>query len=323
MILLCTVGGSDNTYSDNLFTIELHHGEFFVGSGQLRTYVDEKIDWFDYCDANILSPRWCEDFLYILGYSDSDTDSLKVYWLLPGKDLSDGLRLIKDHADNEAMRSVVGRVQTMVVYIDHEGTLGGVNWDDLVVNPVAEKKEPEPLPDFYKNLRSSVDEQKSEPVTNDNCSDDDSEDSDFVDSDNEVERGDDDLFVDYVDDDVVDEGVGKGKRIGRRSTAVTYEEGDHESSDDEGLQVADDDVEGQINLKFKNFRTEDMSNPSFKVGMVFESVEILRKAITKYSLKNKVDIKMPKNDQRRIRAHCAVGCPWTLYASKNSRVKAL
>ena len=66
-----------------------------------------------------------------------------------------------------------------------------------------------------------------------------------------------------------------------------------------------------------------MSNPSFKVGMVFESVEILRKAITKYSLKNKVDIKMPKNDQRRIRAHCAVGCPWTLYASKNSRVKAL
>ena len=51
MILLCSVGGSDN-----LFTIELHHGGFFVGSGQLRTYVDEKIDWFDYCDANILSP---------------------------------------------------------------------------------------------------------------------------------------------------------------------------------------------------------------------------------------------------------------------------
>jgi len=165
------------------------------------------------------------------------------------------------------------------------------------------------IPDFYKNLRSSLDEQKSEPITNDNCSDDDSEDSDFVDNDNEVERGDDDLFVDYVDEDVVDEGVGKGKRIGRRSTAVTYEEGDHESSDDESLQVADDDVEGQINLKFKNFRTEDMSNSSFKVGMVFESVEILRKAITEYSLKNRVDIKLPRNDQRRIRAHCADGCP--------------
>ena len=97
-----------------------------------------------------------------------------------------------------------------------------------------------------------------------------------MESDNEVEHGDDDLFVDYVDDDVVDEGVGKGKRIGRRSTVVSYEEGDHESSDDEGLQVADDDVEGQINLKFKNFSTEDMSDPSFKVGVVFELVEILR-----------------------------------------------
>jgi hypothetical protein len=43
--------------------------------------------------------------------------------------------------------------------------------------------------------------------------------------------------------------------------------------------------------------------------MLFESVEIFRKAITEYSLKNRVDIKMPRNYQRRIRAHCADGCP--------------
>ena len=314
----------------------MHHGGFFVGSGQLRTYVDEKISWFDYCNPDNLYPHWFEDFLQVLGYSD--LGSLKVYWLLPGKDLSDGLRLIKDCADNDAMKSVVGRAKTLVVYVDHEGTLADVNWDDVVVNPSADlpkvfspakivhikKKKCEVLLDFYKNLRSSFDEeQKSEQGKNDSGSDDDSDDSDFVDSDNEVEHGDDDLFVDYIDQDVVDEGVAKGKTIGRRSTTVKYEEENNESSDDEDLQVPDDDVEGHINLKFKNFTREDLSNPTFKVGMVFESVEILRKAITKYSLKNKVDIKMPKNDQRRIRAHCAVGCPWTLYASKNSRVKAL
>ena len=48
---------------------------------------------------------------------------------------------------------------------------------------------------------------------------------------------------------------------------------------------------------------------------------MLRKAITEYSLKNRVNIKMQRNDQRRIRAHCADGCPWSLYASKDSRVK--
>ena len=31
---------------------------------------------------------------------------------------------------------------------------------------------------------------------------------------------------------------------------------------------------------------------------------------------------MPRNDKKRIRAHCAEGCSWNLYASKDSRVKA-
>ena len=41
------VGGSDD-----LFTVELHHGGFFVGFGQLRTYVNGKISWFDNCDTD-------------------------------------------------------------------------------------------------------------------------------------------------------------------------------------------------------------------------------------------------------------------------------
>jgi hypothetical protein len=66
----------------------------------------------------------------------------------------------------------------------------------------------------------------------------------------------------------------------------------------------------------KNFREVDFNNSSFKVGMVFDKVETLRKAITECGLKNRVDIKITRNDQRRIRAHCADDCPWTLYASK-------
>ena len=75
-------------------------------------------------------------------------------------------------------------------------------------------------------------------------------------------------------------------------------------------------------MKFNNFTQEDMSNPSFKSGIVFDTAETLRATITKYSLRNSVDIKLPRNDKRRVRAHCVEGCPWTLYASFDCRVKA-
>ena len=78
---------------------------------------------------------------------------------------------------------------------------------------------------------------------------------------------------------------------------------------------------GQVNLKFKPLRPEDMDSPTFKVGIYFESVETLRCAITEYSVKNRVEIKMPRIDRKRIKAHCADGCPWNLYASWDTRVK--
>ncbi|WVZ99234.1 hypothetical protein U9M48_044563 [Paspalum notatum var. saurae] len=66
----------------------------------------------------------------------------------------------------------------------------------------------------------------------------------------------------------------------------------------------------------------DMKNPTFHVGVVFKSVEKLREAITEYSVRNRVEIKLPRNDRRRLRAHCADRCPWNLYASWDSRVNS-
>ena len=53
----------------------------------------------------------------------------------------------------------------------------------------------------------------------------------------------------------------------------------------------------------RSFRPEDLQNPIFKVDMKFDLVEMLRKAITEYNIKNRVKIKMPKIDRTRIRGH--------------------
>ncbi|CAN6304667.1 unnamed protein product [Urochloa humidicola] len=306
------------------FTVEVHHGGFFVGQGHLRSYVDGKVSWFDYCQAETWSPLWFDDFIEQLGYEK--TRIMQIYWLLPGKEIADGLRVIISDSDTNVMVSVVDRIKNLVVYFDHDDMIAGLDFlDDIVLNPIAELPKvlsprkmqslpenlDEKLPQFYSDLpRSSTGRVPAEACDDEDGSNSDSdsnsEDSDFVDSDYEIAAEDDDLFTNNVDVEVVEE---------------AQEKGDDLSTDEECLDLPDSDGEGEVRLRFKSFMLEDLNNPVFKVGMVFPSVELLRKAITEYSLKNRVQIKMPRNDRTRIDAHCVAGCPWRLYASNDSRAK--
>ena len=90
---------------------------------------------------------------------------------------------------------------------------------------------------------------------------------------------------------------------------------DDVDTEDEGLDLPESDGEGEERMRFNSWNPEDMRNPTFSVGLVFPSVESVRAAITEYSVKNRVEIKMPRNDKRRVWAHCAEGCQWNLYAS--------
>ncbi|KAM0860695.1 hypothetical protein ACQ4PT_046370 [Festuca glaucescens] len=95
----------------------------------------------------------------------------------------------------------------------------------------------------------------------------------IVDSDYDLYEGDDDLYVDCIEDD--------------------------ESDKDLELPESDDE---QVKFKFNNFTLVDMANPQFKVGQTFASVELLRKAIRKYRCKERVNISIPTNDKNRIAA---------------------
>jgi len=196
--------------SNNEFTVEVRHGGFLVGSGNSRSYVDERISWFDYCDVDTWSTLCFNDIAQQLGYENKT--ALKVYWLLPGMKMQDGLREMVTDADTNAMCLVVDRVKTLVLYFDQEDIIDGFSWDNVVLNPVTElpkvispvkvqhmEKRPDKLPTFYSDLRKET----TPGADNVSGSEDDSDDSNyFVDSDNKLDEGDDDLYEEYVDDDV-------------------------------------------------------------------------------------------------------------------------
>ncbi|WVZ51182.1 hypothetical protein U9M48_002347, partial [Paspalum notatum var. saurae] len=237
---------------------------------------------------------------------------------------------------------VAAKVRNLVIYFDHEDLIGGVNWDDIVANPVSPlskvispgkvevvpKKPREKLPIFYTNLKKGRIEQNAQ-TTNDPhvAGRSGSEEEDFWDSDNEVEEGDADLFEDLIDAELDHEvptksnKKAKGRKVAQVSRPSSADSDD--ATEDERLELpySDSDEEGQGHA-FHSFVEDDLSNPSFNVGLVFSSIEKLREAITESSVRNTVEIKVPRNDKTRLRAHCAENCPWNLYASFDSRAES-
>jgi hypothetical protein len=122
------------------------------------------VSWFDHVEADTWSSLWFSDFAQQLGYQSNE--DLKVRWLLPGKSLADGLRLIVSDTDTNVMATCADDVKNLVVYFVHEDMFSEVDWDDVVANLVTkfpkvispskvqyvEKNPKEKLFVFYTNL---------------------------------------------------------------------------------------------------------------------------------------------------------------------------
>ena len=96
-------------------------GFFFCGSGVNRAYVDGKHIWFDDCEADTWSSLWLDDFVEEIGYERNQM--MNFYWCLPGKDVTDGLRAIKNNSDANNMIATSERHKNLVIYVDHDNSL--------------------------------------------------------------------------------------------------------------------------------------------------------------------------------------------------------
>jgi hypothetical protein len=185
---------------------------FFLGQGPNKSYVGGKVSYFNHYEVDTWSIVWIDDFLCQMLYP-KDLDR-QVYWLFPSKALSNGLGIVSSDTEIVVMQSLVHEVKNFVLYIDHNNSISGLNWDDIAANLVATlpkvfspqkvinagRKEDEKLPDFYSDLKRA-----SEEMDPDNGSETsgDEDDPDFVDSDYEVDAEGDDLFTDNVDEGVL------------------------------------------------------------------------------------------------------------------------
>jgi hypothetical protein len=143
-------------------------------------------------------------------------------------------------------------------------------------------------------------------------------DSEFFDSDYDVEDGDDDMFAANIDRQVHDH---------NEPFEIV------ETEDDVGL-VEDDlhlskEQEEELKYKFKVFNAEvDMEQPDFKVGMVFADARELREALKYYSAKERVKIQKFRNETARLDVVCLGECPggvcsWFLKVSEENRKEAV
>jgi hypothetical protein len=142
--------------------------------------------------------------------------------------------------------------------------------------------------------------------------DEDSDDSEWWDSDYEAADGDDDLFAENVDKEVKD----------NNEAEEVADLEDDTTLDDADLQFSAH-VQEHLKNTFSTFNAQvDMTNPEFKVGMIFSGVKEFRQALQMYSIKRRVKVNKIRNDPMRVEAICKPNCTWQIRGSCDSRFGA-
>ena len=61
--------------------------------------------------------------------------NLRIYWLLPGKSLADGLRIVGSDEETVVMKQITHKVKNFVLYFDHHNHVVKNSYD-IVLDPI-------------------------------------------------------------------------------------------------------------------------------------------------------------------------------------------
>ena len=103
-------------------------------------------------------------------------------------------------------------------------------------------------------------------------------------------------------------------QAGHGVTFSDFEDKDGDSSD---LQSPDEGEGEREPRRFPRYKPVDEGEKvKFELGQIFSTKEVFRNAVKEYALQEKKDLKLTKNDNKRVVAQCVEDCPFYLRVSK-------
>ncbi|KAL4324034.1 hypothetical protein GQ457_11G001980 [Hibiscus cannabinus] len=123
-----------------------------------------------------------------------------------------------------------------------------------------------------------------------------------------------------ADEEEQQENIGIGIRVQRQMDGFGVDgvrvNPEIESDSDKSDELHSDHDSDSDSPRFSEFNNEtDMVNPKFVKGLIFSDRNVLKEAIKHYERVNRVQVKLQKNDTKRIQAVCQETCPWKLWAA--------
>ncbi|XP_023763965.1 uncharacterized protein LOC111912463 [Lactuca sativa] len=317
-------------------SIEINFNGMFVTSP--FAYEGGEIKALDNLDFTSMEYSEFSDFLK----KETDADCSGIYYVIPGKELHNGLRLIKSDSDFKIFVDYGHRSKRRIaLYLEHFD-------EDLT----------EYLEGVEDVVNHKVDESENET---DSMSDDDDDDDvdDDDDDDDEDDESEDTASIDHLSADEVELSELRKKKRARTIEPIIFGSGRNslfdadvdELSKEDTMVIEHESFLNELSMSLQKQTHNNIKNDGVKyprhnpriywklmkpiLGERYESPQQLKECITNYAVANGYQIWFERNDHMRLLARCSkrahddeTKCPWRLWATwmgneKSFQVKSL